>query len=178
MFFTPPLETSSTKGPLGDFIDALSIACTTFGVFTSLGLSVDFIIDGLNRLNRDIYVTIDNQIIIIRCITLSPQSLYPSVGLKNCIQTIASVTFAFGLFIVFTCLFLDNTWYLLNSFVQSIGHYLQWIVQVSSVRQTRARVSKRQGSQPSRQLLMTNHNTGLYDIMVEVSDLANHTLST
>jgi hypothetical protein len=84
----------------------------------------------------------------------------------------------FGLFIVFTCLFLDNTWYLLNSFVQSIGHYLQWIVQVSSVRQTRARVSKRQGSQPSRQLLMTNRNTGLYDIMVEVSDLANHTLST
>ena len=31
---------------------------------------------------------------------------------------------------VFSLLFMDNTWFLLNSFVQSIGHYFQWVVQV------------------------------------------------
>jgi choline-glycine betaine transporter len=174
-----PLLGNLIYGPLGDFIDALSIACTTFGVCTSLGLGVDSIINGLNRLNRDIDVTIDNQIIIIWCITLIA-TISVSLGLKNGIQIIANVTFAFGLFIVFACLFLDNTWYLLNSFVQSIGHYLQWIVQVSFQCDTFQQLGHEFQNLKGLNLLVgsSNRNTGLYDTMVEVSDLANHTLST
>ena len=55
--------------PLGDFIDALSIACTTFGVCTSLGLGVIAINNGLHKLNDEIAVTTDNQIAIIWIIT-------------------------------------------------------------------------------------------------------------
>ena len=52
------------------------------------------------------------------------------LGLKTGIQTLANVTFAVGLFLLFSLMFLDNTWFLLNSLVQSVGHYFQWIIQV------------------------------------------------
>ena len=53
-----------------------------------------------------------------------------SLGLHRGIQTLANFTFSVGLLVVFCLLFMDNTWFLLNSFVQSVGHYFQWVVQV------------------------------------------------
>ena len=38
-------------GFFGDCIDFLSMACTTFGVCTSLGMGVDIILAGLRRLD-------------------------------------------------------------------------------------------------------------------------------
>ena len=35
-----------------------------------------------------------------------------------------------GCFLMFVVLFFEDTWFLLNLFVQSCGYYLQWIVQL------------------------------------------------
>ena len=39
------------NGFFGDFVDFVSMACTTFGVCTSLGFGVDVIMNGLRRLD-------------------------------------------------------------------------------------------------------------------------------
>jgi len=124
-----PLLGNAIYSPLGDMIDALSIACTTFGVCTSLGFGVDSINAGLNRLNSDIKVSEDNKVLLIWVITVFATASI-CVGLKKGIQTLANVTFGIGLFLMLALLFMDNTWYLLNSYVQSIGHYIQWLPQV------------------------------------------------
>lgn len=124
-----PLLGHLVYSPLGDLIDALSIACTTFGVCTSLGFGVDSIAAGLHKLDSSFENTMDNQIALIWGITLAA-TISISLGLHRGIQTIANFTFAVGLLVVFSLLFLDNTWFLLNSFVQSIGHYFQWVIQV------------------------------------------------
>ena len=50
-------------------------------------------------------------------------------GIQVCFQfyCILSLT---GCFIMLIVLFYDNTWFLLNVYVQSIGYYLQYIVQL------------------------------------------------
>jgi choline-glycine betaine transporter len=49
-----PLIGNLVYGSLGDIIDSLSMACTTFGVCTSLGFGVASINSGLHYLNNDI----------------------------------------------------------------------------------------------------------------------------
>lgn len=125
-----PLLGDAIYSTLGDVIDALSIACTTFGVCTSLGFGVESINAGLNRLNSDIEVSEDNKVILIWVITVFATASI-CVGLHRGIQNLANITFAVGLFLMFALLFMDNTWYLLNSYVQALGHYVQWLPQVS-----------------------------------------------
>uniref|UniRef100_A0A7S0X6I6 BCCT family transporter n=1 Tax=Mantoniella antarctica TaxID=81844 RepID=A0A7S0X6I6_9CHLO len=174
-----PLLGNLIYGPLGDMIDALSIACTTFGVCASLGFGVNSIISGLHRLNPDIAVNVDNQIIIIWFITIVA-TISISLGLKNGIQTVANVTFGIGLFVVLACLYLDNTWFLLNSFVQSIGHYFQWIVQVSFQCDTFQQLGYEFQNAADKNLLVgaSNGYSGIYDTLAKVSTMANHTLLT
>ena len=124
-----PLLGHLVYSPLGDFIDALSIACTTFGVCTSLGFGVDAIAAGLGKLDGSFENTVDNQIALVWVITVFA-TVSISLGLHRGIQTLANFTFSVGLLVVFCLLFMDNTWFLLNSFVQSVGHYFQWVVQV------------------------------------------------
>lgn len=46
-----PLVGDVVHGLLGDFIDFVSMACTTFGVCTSLGMGVDIVFAGMRRLD-------------------------------------------------------------------------------------------------------------------------------
>ena len=119
-----PLLGHLVYSPLGDFIDALSIACTTFGVCTSLGFGVDAIAAGLGKLDGSFKNTAENQIWLVWVITVFA-TVSISLGLHRGIQTLANFTFSVGLLVVFSLLFMDNTWFLLNSFVQSVGHYFQ-----------------------------------------------------
>ena len=108
---------------------ATKSACTTFGVCTSLGFGADSIAAGLHRLDARFENTVGNQIALIWAIT-GFATVSISLGLRRGIRRAANVTFAVGLLIIFSLLFLDNTWFLLNSFVQSVGHYFQWILSV------------------------------------------------
>ena len=125
-----PLIGDHTKGLVGDIIDALSISCTTFGVCTSLGLGASQINAVLNRVtDGDVSVNKDSQTAIIWVITaIATTSVL--LGLKRGIKTLSLVTFVIGLILLVILFIADDTWYLLNSFVQSCGYYMQWVLQV------------------------------------------------
>lgn len=124
-----PLLGDRIYGWMGDFIDTLSVVCTMFGVCTSLGLGAIQLNAGFQRLNRDIAFSTTNQIITIwgvtACATLSVIS-----GLKLGIRRLSELCFGIGMILMLIVLFFDDTWYLLNLYVQSIGYYLQYVVQI------------------------------------------------
>mmetsp|Transcript_19244 Transcript_19244/g.26631 ORF Transcript_19244/g.26631 Transcript_19244/m.26631 type:complete len:801 (-) Transcript_19244:111-2513(-) len=124
-----PLVGDIIYGTFGDLVDSLSIACTTFGVCTSLGLGVQSINTGLHRLNTDIPYNEDWQVGIIWVIT-AIATISVITGLKVGIRLLSLVTFFIGVFLMLALLFLDNTWYLLNTFVQSTGVYIQYVWQI------------------------------------------------
>ncbi|XP_064598003.1 glycine betaine transporter 1-like [Liolophura sinensis] len=114
-------------GWLGDLIDTLSVVCTMFGVCTSLGLGAMQLNRGLNRMNSDIVYGINTQIILIWVITLMATASVIS-GLKVGIKLLSEICFLLGNFIMLIWLFYDDTWYMLNAVVQSVGYYVQNII--------------------------------------------------
>ena len=124
-----PLLGDKVFGIAGDLINILSVICTMFGVCTSLGLGVIQFNGGLRRLNSDIENNITNQIIIIWGITALATFSVVS-GLKVGVRRLSEICFAVGIFLMLVVFFYDDTWYLLNLFVQSTGYYIQWIMQL------------------------------------------------
>ena len=125
-----PVLGDNIYGLVGDLIDALSIACTTFGVCTSLGLGVTTIAATMNRINHNIdSSSVTVQSLIIWCITACATTSV-LCGLKVGIKNLSQITFSIGLIFLFSLILADSPFFLLNSFVQSIGHYLQWVTVV------------------------------------------------
>jgi len=116
-------------GIIGDLIDTLSIICTMFGVCTSLGLGVMQLNSGFHRVNSNIAESVSNQIIIIWCIT-GVATISVITGMKVGIRRLSELCFGIGCILMFVVFFADNTFYLCNVFVQSLGYYLQWFVQL------------------------------------------------
>lgn len=124
-----PLLGERVFGILGDIIDILSVVATMFGVCTSLGLGAIQLNTGFKRINSKIDISTNNQIITIWGITALATASVIS-GIKVGIRRLSEICFALGM-IIFTIAFLyDDTWYLLNLYVQSIGYYLQYIIQL------------------------------------------------
>ncbi|XP_028401735.1 uncharacterized protein LOC114524762 [Dendronephthya gigantea] len=124
-----PLIGDMIYGWVGDVIDILSVIVTMFGVCTSLGLGVITLNSGINRLNSDIDESTDNQIIIIWLITVVATISVIS-GLRVGIRRLSEICFCLGMTLMLFVLFSDNTWFLLNLYVQSIGYYFQWLIQL------------------------------------------------
>ncbi|XP_032221430.2 glycine betaine transporter 1 [Nematostella vectensis] len=124
-----PLLGDKIYGTLGDMIDILSVVCTILGVCTSLGLGVIQINNGMNRMNKNIEESKENQVIIIWCIT-AVATLSVISGVKLGIRRLSELCFSIGMFIWFVVFFYDDTWYILNIFCQSVGYYLQWLIQL------------------------------------------------
>jgi len=129
--FLPLIGEKAVLGIVGDLIDALSICCTTFGVCTSLGLGVESILAGMNRLDiGDVDPnSIDDKIWVIVFITCMATISVLS-GLDTGIKYLSVITFATGNILLLMLLFFDNTWFQLNVFVQSVGHYMQYLLQI------------------------------------------------
>merc|ERR1719163_1437954 len=138
-----PLLGDVVNGLLGDFIDFVSIACTTFGVCTSLGMGVDIIFTGLRRLDCGRGATCESSIpsdhsleaskqwkVAIICVITFIATCSVVSGIKNGIKRLSQLTFGLGNALLFSLVYLDNTWYLLNSYVQSLGHYVNYFIQV------------------------------------------------
>ncbi|XP_028409336.1 uncharacterized protein LOC114531936 isoform X2 [Dendronephthya gigantea] len=124
-----PLLGDRIYGWMGDLIDSLSVIATMFGVCTSLGIGVITINSALNRIDPDIEENTDNQIICIWAIT-AMATVSVVTGLKVGIKYISELCFCLGMFLMMFVFFYDDTWFLLNLYVQSIGYYLQWIIQL------------------------------------------------
>lgn len=124
-----PIIGEHIYGIIGDLIDSLSVVCTMFGVCTSLGLGTMQLGAGLNRLNPNIPNTLLTHIIVIWAITAVATVSVVS-GVKVGIRRISEVCFVLGMFLLITILFMDDTWYLLNNYVQSTGYYIQNVIQI------------------------------------------------
>ena len=138
-----PLLGDVVYGFFGDVVDFLSMACTTFGVCTSLGFGCDILLAGLRRVDCgtgafcESNVPADDgsesdkakawKVGIIAIITLIA-SISVVTGLDKGLKTISQVTFGLGNLLLLSLVYLDNTWYLINSYVQSVGHYMQYLV--------------------------------------------------
>jgi len=125
-----PLLGENVNGLIGDLIDALSISCTTFGVCTSLGLGVTTIATTIARLNSDVNPNSDTTKGLIIWIITGIACVSVVSGLKNGIRLLSKITFSIGLIFLFGLICVDDPMFLMNSFVQSIGHYLQWVTVV------------------------------------------------
>ena len=125
-----PLLGENVNGLIGDLIDALSISCTTFGVCTSLGLGVTTIATTIARLNSNVNPDSDTTKGLIIWIITGIACVSVISGLKNGIRILSKITFSIGLIFLFGLFCVDDPMFLLNSFVQSIGHYLQWVTVV------------------------------------------------
>lgn len=122
-----PLIGKGVNGLVGDIIDSVTIACTTFGVCTSLGLGAGAIGAALNRINSNIEpATLDTKLWIIWSIT-AVASVSVLTGLKNGIRNLAKMALFCGITLALTLICSDNPGFLFNSFVQTTGHYLQWL---------------------------------------------------
>jgi choline-glycine betaine transporter len=51
-------------------------------------------------------------------------------GLQNGIKVLSKIAFTLGLIAMLTVVLADNTWYILNTVVQTTGYYIQYIIQV------------------------------------------------
>lgn len=122
-----PLIGKAVNGFVGDIIDSITIACTTFGVCTSLGLGAGAIGSALNRINSSIEPdTLNTKLWIVWSIT-AVASVSVLTGLKNGIRNLAKMALFSGITLALTLMCADNPGFLLNSFVQTSGHYLQWL---------------------------------------------------
>lgn len=118
-----PLIGDRIFGYFGDIIDVFSVVSTMFGVCTSLGLGVMSLNAGLHRLNGNISETPTNQIFIIWGVTFIA-TLSVVSGLKVGIRRLSELCFCLGMFLMLFVFFHDDTWFLLNLYVQSLGYYL------------------------------------------------------
>ena len=124
-----PLIGDKIYGWIGDATDVMSVVCTMFGVCTSLGLGAMQLNTGFKRLNSSIELSTTNQIIIIWAVTACATASVVS-GLKLGIRRLSEICFALGMFIMMVGIFADDTWHILNVYVQSIGYYFQWLIQL------------------------------------------------
>lgn len=134
-----PLLGEKVFGRIGDLIDTLSVITTLFGVCTSLGLGVMQLANGLERLTKDeitgdssIRATTGTQVAIVWAITLIA-TLSVVSGVKNGIQRLSNAAFTMGIMILFVGLYIGDTWHYLNIFVQSVGYYIQYLIQLGSI---------------------------------------------
>jgi len=128
--FEPLLGEKVVRGIIGDCIDALSITCTMLGVCTSLGLGCASILTGSERLGiGGDPSSVQDKIVVVLIITIIA-TLSVLSGVDTGIKGLSVITFAIGNILLLALMFFDNTWYFLNVLVQTIGHYMQFIVQV------------------------------------------------
>ena len=124
-----PLLGDRIFGWWGDIIEIVSIVSTMFGVCASLGAGAMTMNSGLNQLSDSVATNTRNQTLIIWFITFCATISVVS-GLRLGIRRLSEICFSLGIFIMLIILFCDKTFFLLNLYVQSIGYYIQNVIQV------------------------------------------------
>lgn len=124
-----PIFGEYTWGWIGDIIDGFAIVTTVSGVTTSLGLGAIQMTVGFQRLGwvrEDLTVkeTSNVQSILIWVITgIATASVISGLGVG--VKYLSMFAFALGMLLTMLVLTLEDTSYILNLQVQSIGYYFQ-----------------------------------------------------
>ena len=166
-----PLIGNHIFSTLGDIIDALSIACTTFGVCTSLVLGAGQVVAFCNRIYlgprrfasdagleagsgqsgggkwppsfcpfpeggdeeagiapTDCGLQTFQQLVIWSITAVATASVI--LGLDAGLKAISFIAMSLAMLCFMLPFVSDNTWFMLNTFVQQVGYYFQNLIQV------------------------------------------------
>ncbi len=118
-----PLFGERINGPIGNIIDVLAVIATVFGLATSLGFGVKQVNAGLNYL-FDIPITPLIQTILILIITLIATISVVS-GLDAGVKRLSELNINIGALLLVFVLILGPTLFVLDSYVQNLGGYIQ-----------------------------------------------------
>jgi len=116
-------------GPIGDIVDTLTIVITAFGISQSLSMGILELNTGLNHtfgISMDVKIQLVLVVILCALATISLLSAI-SKGFK----IIAEGNMIISYLLVFIIIFIGSTHYILNTFFEGIGDYLQNIVGMS-----------------------------------------------
>ncbi len=126
---TPLIGEQAARGTAGKVIDSLAVVTTLFGVATSLGLGALQVTTGLDLLygigkGTAVSITV---IAVVTALYITSAVTGINKGIRILSNT--NMVMAFGLMVL--VLVIGPTRYILNSFVESIGYYLQNILWLS-----------------------------------------------
>ncbi len=117
-----PLIGKRVHGGLGKSINVLAVVATLFGLATSLGLGVQQVSAGLEHLlGWEDNVT--TQVILIGVITLAATASVVA-GLSHGVKRLSQLNIIIGSFFLLFMLIVGPSLFILGSFVQNIGGYL------------------------------------------------------
>lgn len=120
--FYPLIKEKIHQWP-GDLIDVLAVLATLFGLATSLGLGVQQVSSGLNYL-LGVPDTVTTQVLLIGGITLIA-TVSVVMGLDKGVRRLSELNIGIGaIFLIFT-IAVGPTLYILDSFIQNTGYYVQ-----------------------------------------------------
>ena len=118
-----PIIGDRIYGPIGHAVDVLAVLGTMFGVATSLGLGVMQINAGLGHV-FGVPTGINTQLVLIAGITvLAAISVF--LGLDVGIRRLSELNLGLGLLLVLFVAAVGPTIFLIDSFVQNLGGYVQ-----------------------------------------------------
>ena len=122
-----PIIGDRIHGPIGHTVDVFAILGTLFGIATTLGLSVIQINAGLNYLWPEIPVDITVQVIAIALIT-ALATLSVAAGLDKGIKRLSILNMALAIVLMLFVFLAGPTIFILETFLQNTGSYLNNIV--------------------------------------------------
>jgi len=129
-----PLLGERIHGWMGDVIDIVAVVATLFGLATSLGFGVQQVSSGLSYL----FSTPDTrwmQVFLIIIITLAA-TVSVVLGLDKGVRVLSEMNMRLGLIFLVLMLILGPTIFLLDSFIQNTGYYLQEIISIGTWTET------------------------------------------
>jgi glycine betaine transporter len=124
-----PILGKRTEGPIGKFVDTLTLLITIFGVASSLGLGALQINSGLNTLFGLPNGALE-QIIIIMVITVI-FILDASTGLNRGIKYFSNTNIVIALFVFLYMLFAGPTLFIAKTFFSSLAGYVKDFLSMS-----------------------------------------------
>ena len=139
----PLLGEKGARGPVGKAIDTLTVVVTVFGVATSLGLGALQITTGLNIV-AGIPASTAISLAIIAVITVL-FTISAVTGLSRGIKWLSNTNMVIFFALMILMFILGPTRYLLNTFVESLGSYLQNIVWMSFFTDSQGAVAEHTG---------------------------------
>jgi len=124
-----PLLGRKVNGPIGKMINVLAVVATLFGLATSLGMGVQQVSAGLAHL-FNLPDTVNSQVILITLITLAATGSVVA-GLSSGVKRLSEINIVLaGLFLLFIII-VGPTLFIIDSFVQNLGSYLQNFFELS-----------------------------------------------
>jgi len=123
-----PLIGKKIYGILGDIIDTAAVIATMFGLATSLGLGVMQINAGMHRVfGSGVPNTSNSQIFIIWIITVLA-TISVVTGVDKGIKILSQLNFGFGMILLLYLLFVGDTFFVFNLFVETFGFHFQTLM--------------------------------------------------